>query len=99
MKMMESRVKRLYNHSDFRMEALESALIEAKLQLRTERERYAMQVAEHESALLNAVPDKRYVDDLISQIDNGLVLHNTQEARIIVNRLHKIIKGYHNQQG
>jgi hypothetical protein len=49
--------------------------------------------AEYESALLNTLnEDKKNEDDLIQSIDDGIMLRNTVEARVIINKLSAIVK-------
>ena len=91
-------MQRLSEKANFQITAYESALIELKMNLRREREQNAMEVAEYQSALLNMVPEKKYVDQLIVNIENGIVLRNTLEARGIINKLHKIVKGMHEER-
>ena len=57
-----------------------------------------MMVAEYQSSLLNMVPEKKYVDELIVNIDKGIILRNTVQAREIINKLHKIVKGMHDER-
>ena len=95
---MKMRIQRLSEKANFQITALESALTELKMSLRREREQNAMEVAEYQSALLNMVPEKKYVDELIVNIENGIILRNTLEARGIINKLHKIVKGMHEER-
>ena len=71
---------------------LESALIETKLKLRRERERADMEIAEYQSSLLNMPPQNKYIDDIVDQIENGLILRNTAEARQVIVKLVNLVK-------
>jgi hypothetical protein len=63
--------------ASLKIQELESALIETKLQLRRQREQVEMQLCEYQSSLLNMPPQDKFIDETIEEIEDGLILRNT----------------------
>ena len=51
-----------------------------------------MYSAELECRLMNIDRPAKYVENLISEVEEGLVLHNTTEARVYINKLASMLK-------
>lgn len=77
-------MKQVKETTNVRIEALESALIETKLQHRRDVDRITMEYEDHLARIWNRGLEKRRVDALIEKYDNGIVLANVRQARDVI---------------
>ena len=51
-----------------------------------------MYAADLENRLMNVDQPPKYVSGIIDEIENGLILHNTAEARVYITKLTRMLK-------
>lgn len=62
-----TRVDAIRSNASFRIQALETALLETKIKYKREQERAEMKLAEMESYLLNNKKEQKFIDNSIRE--------------------------------
>ena len=96
-KKYKNRLKRYINVTSSQIEALESALIETKLNYRRELDRISMHSADIESKLMSLVKTDQYIDGIVKKVEHGYSLKNLTEARLIIAELVGCVKSKHSE--
>ena len=80
-----------------RIEALETALVQTKLNYRRELDRISMHSADIESKLMSLVKSDKYIDNIVKKVDAGYSLKNLTEARVLIAELVGCVKSKHSE--
>ena len=74
-----TRVDAIRNHASFRIQALESALVETKMKYKREAERAEMKLSEIESHLLNKQKSDRFIDNSLAEVEKLLAFEDNSK--------------------
>jgi uncharacterized membrane protein YqiK len=89
---INSQMTELKEHCQFKLEAADQALLETKIKYTQQLNEAQMYAAELECRFVNCDKPPKYVSGIIDEIERGLVLHNTAEARVYIEKLTGMLK-------